>query len=189
MPVSTIPAYVVCEYISLFILDSFLNFHVHWSLTLWSREAGNGSRLNCACLFSLPGAWIFLKAFCLLTNEHSRILSCYLPCCCKSLDENTELSWGNSTTIIYTGNKRKRLWISNFSTVLITVPLKAMHLSWDFDLFCFPSLNPFQNSEVEIIAIEVEIQHTAPGNNKCFSVKNESAGGFFPFKFHVLSVF
>lgn len=38
---------------------------------------------------------------------------------------------------------------------------------------------------MEITETEVEIRHTAPGNNKCFSVKNESAGGYFSlFKFH-----
>lgn len=31
--------------------------------------------------------------------------------------------------------------------------------------------------------MEVEIQHAASGNNKCFSVKNESAGGTLPFSF------
>eukprot|EP00069_Balaena_mysticetus_P011229 bmy_21117T0 len=50
----------------------------------------------------------------------------------------------------------------------------------DFDLFLFRSFGTFQNSQVEITATEVEIQHTAPGNNKCFSMKNESAGGTVP---------
>lgn len=36
-----------------------------------------------------------------------------------------------------------------------------MCLSKDFDLFLFCALSPLQNSQVEIAAVEVEIQHTA----------------------------
>lgn len=38
---------------------------------------------------------------------------------------------------------------------------------------------------MEITAVEVEIQHVALGSKKCFSMRNESAGGFFLLSFFI----
>lgn len=89
-PRSTVTCIPVCEYTCLFVLVPF-STSVFFDHSCVPEKLGKGSKLNFAFLLSLPSDWISVN-FCPLTNEHSKILVCYLPNCCKSLDEYTELS-------------------------------------------------------------------------------------------------